>query len=86
MTRQDVGPRPYSTLTPDGRIVWVTPSDPPPARKLRSRMENDDEVRARIRAAGHLPFGLSSVSGAVLDSYLKMYGLTPRACVDEVDP
>lgn len=86
MSRPDIGPRPYSTCTPDGQIVWVMPSDPKPARKLRSRLENDDEVRARIRAAGHTPFGLSSARGNILDDYLRLYGLTARACVDEVQP
>lgn len=73
-------PRPYSTLH-RGRIVWVAPADSTLSPRLRSRRENDDEVRARLKVVVGLTY--SKYSGKELDEQLKYWGLPARGWVDE---
>jgi hypothetical protein len=59
VSRNDNGPRPYSTLR-GGRIVWVYPGESLKERlegrfrdanlKKRTRLETDSEIRSRINA------------------------------------
>lgn len=66
--------------------MWVYPGETPPgaAPKVRSRLETDDEVRARITVARPW-WGSSQVaySGQKLDNMLKNIGLPPRKVIDE---
>lgn len=78
-------PRPYSTLI-DGRIVWVAPGEAPPAKAKRTRLETDDEVRARLsawaRSSGYVG-DYSWLLGNELDDHLKHVGLPARQFVEE---
>jgi hypothetical protein len=85
----DNGPRPYSTLR-DGKIIWVVPEVNQLGPKKRSRLETDDEVRARIKAGWRawtywdpVP-DLRKYGSKELDNLLKVKGLEPRKVVDEV--
>ena len=81
-------PRPYSRFNPrTGQVEWVEPSAPAPGRNVRTRMENDDEVRRRLIAAG-LPWSKdqSGLRGRYLDKLLRLAGLPERHLVEEVEP
>jgi hypothetical protein len=83
--QDDNRPRPYSRLNPaTGRIEWVTPEEHAAGKPKRSRLESDDEVRARIRAAVP-PWDLPSdtLRGKQLDRELKRYNLPERRWFDE---
>lgn len=73
--------RAYSRVAEAGRIVWVYPGDVP-----RTRLESDNEVRARIRAQWtsvmppHPP-DMSTYSTGELDRLLEFRGLGPRRTV-----
>lgn len=83
--------RSYSRVNPaTGAIEWTDPETPSarPAPARRSRMETDDEVRARLyphvkKMASFLPSTVSSSRGKGLDKWLAAYGLPPRQWVDE---
>ncbi len=85
----DNKPRPYSWLNPaTGRIEWVAPGDgrdsAAPAVKVRSRLETDAEVQARLRAAGKDDGSDFGLAGVKLDQLLKYYSLPPRQHLDEI--
>lgn len=73
-------PRPYSTLV-DGRIIWITPEEHASTKRVRSRSENDDEVRARFRARGLYTY--PNLKGKALDAQLDYWNMPPRGFVDE---
>lgn len=93
-------PRPYSTLR-DGKIVWVYPGESLADRlngrvrdaklKFRSRLETDDEVRARLdaeikRRRQAEPWWIwfyPRNTSKDLDAELKGLGLPPRQMIDE---
>jgi hypothetical protein len=78
----DRKPRPYSRINPTtGVHEWVAPEERVVGPGKRSRLESDDEVRARIRAAGRTVRWTSS--GKELDGWLDYYALEPRRMVDE---
>ena len=90
--------RSYSRVGPDGRFEWIDPPAQSAAdaairpTRIRSRLETDDEVRARLSVAHasrnpwapRETFGLSR--GRALDELLKVYGLPARGYIDEVIP
>ena len=85
----DNKPRPFSSLR-DGKIVWVTPEEHATGKRVRSRSETDDEVRARIKAGwtawtywDPVP-DLRKYSSKELDNLLKVKGLPARKFIDEV--
>ena len=79
-------PRPYSTLV-NGRIVWVAPGEnPPPARKVRTRLETDDEFRRRIQIAKGWAGVYATHTGQQLDAVAKHWDIAPRKLIDEIEP
>lgn len=77
----DNKPRPYSTLRA-GRIVWVTPEEHAAGKPRRTRLESDDEVRARFKAAGR--YGYPGLSAKALDGQLEYWGMPPRAFIEDI--
>ena len=82
-------PRAYSTLRTvatwrngkleyEQQLVWVYPEDKPPGKapSLRSRLETDDEVRARLKALGKSYIPDLSLKGDKLDYWLANHYLT----------
>jgi len=83
--------RSYSRWNPKtGDVDWIDPSTPVTPPRVRSRIETDDEVRARLTPAHHAqnphypPEHFRGTHGRSLDDLLKIYGLPPRRYVDEV--
>lgn len=89
-------PKAFSALCFDGVIRWFYPGEHETDRAMerwrkekfsrRSRMETDDEVKARIKR--HRPEVWALMNGDErghkLDQVLKGFGLEPRKAVDDV--
>jgi len=80
-------PSAYSRLNnTTGKIEWVYPGDKPsgaPVRRVRTRLETDDEVRIRLHnASQHISAG--KLSGRQLDDLLLAWSLELRKWIDEV--
>lgn len=75
-------PRPYSRYNPaTGRVEWVAPPEPGRQRRLRSRLETDDELRARFDRYDRER--TRRLHGAELDAFVKREGHPPRRFLDE---
>lgn len=68
----------YNSLK--GRIDLTEPAEPQPVKAVRTRLETDDEVRARIKKEAD---AVSTASGRHLDQVLRDLRLDPRKYVEE---